>query len=164
MSLSKRLCVALLPTVLLLGLGEATARIYYWYRHGFDARWLVAIFEPQRPYEYPVTDRTYTAFDPCTERDTTFPRNSQGARGKEWSLEKPQGTLRVLAVGASTTYGVNNQDHETWPAVLEAELRQRTGRPIEVLNGGVPEIRLEGLISQLSTRWLRYRPDLVIYL
>ena len=69
----------------------------------------------------------------------------------------------MLVVGASTTYGVNNQDNTTWPARLEQELRQRVTYPIEVLNGGVPAGTLNALIDRLSTQWLRYQPDAVIY-
>ena len=63
--------------------------------------------------------------------------NSLGFRGAEVLLPKPPGTVRVACLGASTT-AQGPQDDETYPARLEAKLRQRyPGVPIEVLNLGV---------------------------
>ena len=48
-------------------------------------------------------------------------------------------TLRVLALGGSTTYGVALERHETYPARLQALLEERfPGRTVTVLNAGVP--------------------------
>ena len=42
------------------------------------------------------------------------------------------------AVGGSTVYGALNDDSQTLPIQLEAVLRQQLGRPVEVINAGVP--------------------------
>jgi len=63
--------------------------------------------------------------------------NSLGFRGRDVEIPKPPGRLRVACIGASTTVQ-GAEDDATYPALLEAKLRQRfPGLPIEVLNLGV---------------------------
>jgi hypothetical protein len=45
---------------------------------------------------------------------------------------------RLLALGDSHTFGPGVDEEDTYPARLEALLRERTGRRIEILNAGVP--------------------------
>jgi len=170
MSLRKSLACSLGLALLLLGLGEAAARLHYWSRHERDVRWLIApigfpghLGGPPATPEYSIGRTAYTVLEPCTDRLLTFTVNSAGGRGPEWALSKPPGAVRILTIGASTTFGVSSPDEATWPARLEEELRRRHGRPIEVLNAGVPEARLQDLLAALSDRWLGYRPDLVLY-
>lgn len=61
---------------------------------------------------------------------------AHGARWPEHPLAKAPGTLRVLCVGGSTTYGANVNDAQTMPAQLEAALSQQLHRPTEVWNYG----------------------------
>jgi lysophospholipase L1-like esterase len=63
--------------------------------------------------------------------------NAEGFRGPEIARPKPPGTVRVACIGASTT-AQGPEDDATYPARLEAKLRQRfPGLPLEVLNLGV---------------------------
>lgn len=62
--------------------------------------------------------------------------NHLGTRGDEPSETAAQ---RVLALGDSFTLGLQVDQEETWPAVLEAGLDARLDRDIEVLNGGVDD-------------------------
>jgi len=96
-------------------------------------------------------------------------------------LDKPPGTVRILAIGGSSTFGVTNPDWATWPAFLQEALRTRYGARIEVLNGGRPGGRLGSaparasdapdLLQCLSASgrfnggrpWLDYQPDIVIF-
>src|SRR5512139_689953 len=63
--------------------------------------------------------------------------NSRGYRTHEFAVPKPDGLVRVVCIGGSTTVaGRTNQ--ETYPAHLERMLRRRhPGLAIEVLNLGV---------------------------
>jgi hypothetical protein len=61
--------------------------------------------------------------------------NSLGLRGAEVSREPTPGTLRVLALGDSGTFGFYVQDDETLPAQLAAQLTQ-AGWSVEAINGG----------------------------
>jgi lysophospholipase L1-like esterase len=57
-------------------------------------------------------------------------------RGGECDERKPDGTLRVIALGDSWTFGVGVEAEETWPSQLEKALAAK-GRTVEVLNTGV---------------------------
>jgi lysophospholipase L1-like esterase len=65
--------------------------------------------------------------------------NSHALRGEDFPAQKPAGELRILCLGGSTTAGEEVADDETYPAQLQALLRERLpGRSIRVINGGVP--------------------------
>ncbi|MFO0983172.1 MAG: hypothetical protein U1E76_15815 [Planctomycetota bacterium] len=62
-------------------------------------------------------------------------RNTQGFRDREFTPKRP-GSVRILAVGDSFTFGDSIVDvADTWPRVLEQRLRS-AGRDVEVLNLG----------------------------
>ncbi len=93
-----------------------------------------------------------------------FSINRQGLRGPELAVPKPEGMFRILCLGGSTTFGTGcPADSLSYPARLEQALRRRfPGRPLEVLNAGVP-----GYTTAESLLWLRelvepLRPDLVV--
>jgi lysophospholipase L1-like esterase len=89
--------------------------------------------------------------------------NALGLRGSMPAIPKPAGTLRILAIGDSLTFGWGVNDDETYPARLEALLRERfTRRQVEVVNGGVVAYDLRN-----AARLLRYfapalEPDVVL--
>jgi lysophospholipase L1-like esterase len=74
---------------------------------------------------------------------------------------KPPGVLRILALGDSSTYGVNSE--HPWPAQLQERLDRRFGAGrFEVINLGVPGYTsLQGR-RLLETRGARLQPDLVV--
>lgn len=63
------------------------------------------------------------------------PFNPQGFRGLPVSAEKPPGTLRIIAIGDSNTFGWDVDDGANWPAQLQALFAAT--RPTEVINAGV---------------------------
>jgi hypothetical protein len=67
--------------------------------------------------------------------------NSLGFRGPEIVVPKPPETMRIFALGESSTFGWKGarSHEEAWPGVLETKLRtEHPGRRIEVINAGVP--------------------------
>lgn len=90
--------------------------------------------------------------------------NSLGYRDREFPVEKPAGTFRVVALGGSTTYTVNVEDNEKmFTRQLENILRDEYGyENVEVINAGVAGYdSFESLIN-LQFRALDLDPDLVI--
>jgi lysophospholipase L1-like esterase len=164
LSAAHLLAISLLPTVFLLLLGESGARAYYFFSNGYDYRYLAAPLGGVRvPVVYPAEPgQTHTRLDPCSRREITFTVNELG-RGPNPMVAKPGNTARVIAVGASSTFGVNNPDEATWPAFLEDALRRRYGEAVEVLNAGKPGYQLEDFVYAFSKQLIQYQPDMVVF-
>jgi len=62
--------------------------------------------------------------------------SSQGLRDREFPLKRSPGTLRILALGDSWTFGAGVETHQAWPKLLEERLRGGPV-PVEVVNAGV---------------------------
>jgi hypothetical protein len=89
--------------------------------------------------------------------------NSQGWRGPETPLVKPQGAYRVLVLGDSFMAGLQVNDDQDFSSVLQSELNQRgVSRRVEVLNFGVPSWGTDQQYLALREYGLRYQPDLVL--
>jgi lysophospholipase L1-like esterase len=64
--------------------------------------------------------------------------DSLGYRGTSFPREKEANEIRILFIGDSTVFGDFVEDSETFPAVLEVELRARCqGRTPRVINAGL---------------------------
>jgi lysophospholipase L1-like esterase len=92
--------------------------------------------------------------------DFTLSTTNEGMRGTAPSERAP--AYRVLALGDSTTFGLGVNDEETWPAVLERMLREKTGRDVQVLNAGVPGYSAFQGLRYLREQGLSVHPDLVV--
>jgi lysophospholipase L1-like esterase len=165
----------LAATSILLGivgaliLGELGARSVIWYAATF--RW-----GPGYAAEY-ISIRTEQsdvrgayAYDPVLgyvnspNHNVGSPstlHNSLGFKGREFSVRKASDTKRIVAIGASTTYGQRVGPDDAYPGQLESQLRA-SGTNVEVINGGVP-----GYVSINNLRFYRERvlplePDLVV--
>src|SRR5262245_31923159 len=89
--------------------------------------------------------------------------NALGYRGPEVELERQPGTLRVLCLGDSITFGVAVPDDVPYPRQLENRLRTRdTTQPVEVINAGVQRYTTYQEIDQLRLRGLSLKPDVVV--
>ena len=84
--------------------------------------------------------------------------NSRGLRGGEVALPKPEGVLRVLAVGDSCTFGSGAGQDETWPAQLEQTLPG-----VEVINAGVPGFSSYQALRYLEIEGFDLDPDVVVF-
>ena len=90
--------------------------------------------------------------------------NSKGFRGKEISPDKGA-TYRIVALGESTTFGATlRPEDEPWPEVLDQLIRERLkpGRPVEIINAGVPGWTLQENLRRLATDILPLKPDMII--
>lgn len=88
--------------------------------------------------------------------------NAQGFRGRDFTPDKPPGTYRIIAMGESSTFGFYARDDHTYPALLERLLTERLpGRPVEVINAGIPDANSDNMLAMLRQELLRYRPNLL---
>jgi hypothetical protein len=85
--------------------------------------------------------------------------NSDGFRDREYSIEKPNNTIRIIVLGDSVTFGwgINVSDTER---MLNNDLN--TTINFEVLNFGVPGFNTLEEIHLLEKKGLKYNPDVVI--
>jgi lysophospholipase L1-like esterase len=89
--------------------------------------------------------------------------NARGLRSPAVTVPKPPGTLRVLAVGDSCTFGSGAGQSDTWPAQLARRLgADRPERPVEVVNAGVPGFSSWQVIRYLEIEGWGLEPDVVV--
>ncbi len=97
-------------------------------------------------------------------RDPAAPRTARTVHGRRLPVRKAPGTLRVVCLGSSSTYGMGASLTSThsYPARLEATLNAAGGPRVEVINGGVVgapyyylHVFFEQVLADLS-------PDVVI--
>lgn len=62
--------------------------------------------------------------------------NTAGYRNNEFAPRRA-GTIRIVTIGDSFTYGWGVEEADSWPRILETILRE-TGRDVEILNLGKP--------------------------
>jgi acyl-CoA thioesterase I len=73
---------------------------------------------------------------------------------------QPVHTLTIVALGDSLTEGYGVEEHQAYPALLEATL-QKEGFSCTVINAGISGETSSGLLSRID-RVLSLKPDIVI--
>jgi hypothetical protein len=97
------------------------------------------------------------------EFDTDYSINSLGLRDKEYTIQKPLNTFRILMVGDSFTEGCGVYSYEAFPKQLEARLQtQHDSLGFEVINCGVKSYSPLLEYLYLKNYGLQLSPDLVI--
>jgi hypothetical protein len=87
--------------------------------------------------------------------------NSFGFRGREWSLEKTAGVLRIAVQGSSMTYGSSVEFENLYTTRLEKRLQQ-AGYRVEVFNCAVQGYTLEQCVRNYERKVSRMKPDILI--
>ena len=87
--------------------------------------------------------------------------NSQGLRGTEFSIDKPNDVFRIIAVGGSTTFGHGVEDGWSWPALLQESLNELEPlKKIEVLNAGVSGATTLQNMKHINQKLIIYHREL----
>jgi lysophospholipase L1-like esterase len=87
--------------------------------------------------------------------------NSVGFSGKEFTREKPDGSLRVVCMGNSSTFGWGVPPDSCYARLLEVSLNEKLGRPVQVINAGIPGYSsLQGFV-QYERNILELDPDII---
>lgn len=82
---------------------------------------------------------------------------------REYSIEKPPGTFRILVLGDSVTFGHGATFETTYPFLLEQRLKAwRPDVRWEVWNLGVPGYNTRQELAYLQEVGPRFQPDLVV--
>lgn len=87
--------------------------------------------------------------------------NSHGFRGREYALEKPPGTRRVLGLGDSVMFGWGVDQDAVYTSLLERALAERLPGT-EVLNLAVPGYNTLQEAALLREKGLAFSPDVLM--
>lgn len=141
---------------LFLGTAEVTARVTDWLRDGTP---LTAT---------PNFDRDLTVFDGRSVRGRPSGRyqhwrlNAYGFRGPGRMAAVPDNgprrRMRVMTLGGSETLGLYERDDREYPAQLRDSL---AADGVEVVNAGIANLPLRGVISFWAAWGARFRPAVV---
>lgn len=93
-------------------------------------------------------------------QDYDFRINSRGFKDVEFSTEKPAGTIRVVALGDSFTYGAVPYA-ANYITLLEDRLRERF-RTVEILNMGIPGTGPRDYLQLFRAEAAALHPDIVL--
>ena len=88
--------------------------------------------------------------------------NAQGLRSPAVAVPKQAGTLRVLVLGDSVTFGAGVREDETFSRQLETLLRGDLACPVEVVNAGVSGYGSVEEADLLEHEGLALEPDVVL--
>lgn len=89
--------------------------------------------------------------------------NSLGFRGSEFTYERPAGTVRIVCMGDSSTYGWMVLEENTYPRILENMLNAGTDRSVRyhVINAGVLGNSSSAAPRRFDKQIVRLNPDIV---
>lgn len=105
----------------------------------------------------------YPASDGGERREVVYAINSQGFRDREYPRAKPPGTVRIVMLGDSVTYGTGIPAESTLAKVLERWFAAELEQPrVEVLNFGVPATNTSQQVAYLRWKVLEWQPDMVL--
>jgi lysophospholipase L1-like esterase len=85
--------------------------------------------------------------------------NSRGFRGPEIAPQRRRGTIRIVTLGGSSTFGTQVADEDAWPR----QLARRLGNDFEVVNLGVPGYSSVENLIQTAFLLSDLNPDIAIY-
>jgi hypothetical protein len=92
--------------------------------------------------------------------DWNFPLNSRGFKDVEFSTRKAAGTIRILGIGDSFTFGIVPYENN-YLTLVEQDLRQ-SGHNVELINMGIPSIGTREYLSLLVNEGFALEPDRVL--
>jgi lysophospholipase L1-like esterase len=167
---------AAIAVLLSLGMAEIFCRVFYQQITTPSGRWAVAIASARSFLRYDDVDprignprfwpHPYLLYQaaPNYRNEAGVQHNSMGYRDKEFNPEKQKGTVRILALGGSTTYGAGvGRPEWTWPSHLQALLDQDYGAgKYEVINGGLDSACSAEILSGWVFRYRFLHPDIVV--
>lgn len=114
------------------------------------------LYQPDAPRRYRIAPGFRGRISNQAEFDTEVATNREGLRGPEVG-PKPVGSIRVLAIGDSFTFGVGAQQEETWPARLERRMPD-----VQVLNAGAPGFGVPDEVAWFEAHGVDLQPDAVV--
>lgn len=165
----KKAVFGFVAVVLGLVLAEAAVRVLFALRPALEKKrqYLLGAQNPYESFQFSLA-QAYLHYIPIPNfaHNGILDHNGQGYRGRAVRLDKAPGTLRVICLGGSTTYGWGVDDPaKTYPAYLEGLLAQRPVPGfdrVEVVNAGIPWGTTAEILTHYHFKFHYFRPDLVV--
>ena len=101
----------------------------------------------------------YSSVDFIWDRKN-FGRTNDDSR--PFSIPKPEGTVRIVCLGSSSTIGIGVPAVNSYPFELENLIEKDKGMPVEVFNGGIGGVGFTPLLIYFKDVLLKLSPDIVI--
>ncbi len=115
------------------------------------------LFSDRSIFEYDLYELTHLK---ANKEDV----NADGYRGERVNIAKPPGTIRILCLGDSTSFGLGVSVEHSYPYLLQENLcRKYSYRKIEVINGAVPSTNSTEAKRRFQVKFMRYSPDIVLW-
>lgn len=160
--------------LLILGVGlfvllETSARIYLFGIAGLDPRKINSVHRLRHSGYIQPSPHPDLGFELKPNVDgylklVPFRTNSQGLRDREYSVDKPENTFRVVVLGASITLPVGVEIERAFHSVLERELAQELAPlRVEFINFAVSAYNPSQVLAMLELKALGYDPDLILF-
>jgi len=114
-----------------------------------------------------ISEIAYLYWAP-NDKSAVFTTNLDGLNTiRNYSLEKPKDTYRIITLGDSFTFGMNVSTENSYPSQLEKYLNQNLKcnniKKFEVLNLGVPGYDFQYAVERYKLTGQKYNPDLVLW-
>lgn len=147
---------ALITALAIVLLFEVLARLFYPRPKLRREPQVQILFDDRIGYRNRPNQRAFNMDAPVTV-------NSLGFRGPEFAPGRQPGSLRILGLGNSITFGAGVADGETYLAHLESRLASRwpEGR-VEVLNAAMDGFTIRQYIPFLEEVLPKVKPDVVL--
>ncbi len=147
--------ICLLTFVFLFGIGEVIRRYT-------DPRWVLSMALKYRPYAF-----ARHIFEPHEQdarnrnhSEYSYHINRHGFRGDDFSIEKPEGQVRILMYGSSHLFD-SRSEPPSWPERIEEILHEKGYAQVEVINAGIPGHTSPESVTRLFSRGHFLDPDYV---
>lgn len=120
------------------------------------------VFTPKPHLRYHYIPNTFARVR-TPEYSVTYKYNSQGLRDRERTVEKPEGTIRIIGIGDSFTEGVGVEYPYTYLSILENGLNKKyKDQPIDVVKAGIAGYDPKAEKQYLKYYGMKYDPDVIL--
>ena len=91
-----------------------------------------------------------------------FRINAHGYRGRDFSVKKPEGAIRIMFYGGSSVFNAESTNDNDWPHRVERLLRGNGFSNVEVINAGIPGYASIDAVGAFFTEGHTFSPDYVL--
>lgn len=91
-----------------------------------------------------------------------FRINSHGYRGRDFTINKPEGVIRIMFYGGSSVFDAESPNDDDWPHHVERVLKADGFSHVESINAGIPGYSSGEAVGTLFAEGHLFSPDYVL--